>query len=94
MKNTNIVKMALGLAFATIATFHVNADDLTPKVESNVSLIKTSFSELLAEFDTDKNGALSKEELSTSDNKSLKMAFQKLDVNKDSLISVDEFSEF
>ena len=115
MNNSNLVKMTLGVAFATIATFVVNANDITPKVseaistvetsmtevkelheddqtESVISLQKKDFSQLLSDFDADQNGALSEEELATSDNEALKMAFKNLDVNEDLHISANEFS--
>jgi Ca2+-binding EF-hand superfamily protein len=35
MNNSNVVKMTLGLAFATIVTFVVNANDITPNANAS-----------------------------------------------------------
>ncbi|MDO7085001.1 EF-hand domain-containing protein [Pseudocolwellia sp. AS88] len=41
MNNSNLVKMTLGVAFATIATFVVNANDITPKVNEAITTTET-----------------------------------------------------
>lgn len=118
MKNSNLVKMTLGLAIATIATFVVNGNEITPKindaipalaevsiadvkttpvveiVESEASLQQQAFSKLLSEFDNDSNDSLSEEELSTSDNDVLKMAFKNIDSNEDGQISANEYATY
>ena len=53
-----------------------------------------SFAKLLTQFDTNKNGVLSEEELSTSDNEALKTVFKNLDLNEDANLSLDEFNAF
>jgi len=118
MKNSNLVKMTLGLAIAAIATFVVNANEVTPKVndaipalaevsivdvqatpvvdmvKSKTSLQQQDFSKLLSEFDKDSNGSLSEEELSTSDNDALKMAFKNIDSNEDGQVSANEYATY
>lgn len=103
MNNLSLVKITLGVAFATVATFIVNANEILPNVsevknsvaiESTASLPAKTFSQLLSQFDADNNGALSESELSTSDNEALKIAFKSLDANEDANISEDEFSTY
>lgn len=95
MNNLSLVKITLGVAFATVATFIVNANEILPNVsevkrsvaiESTASLPAKTFSQLLSQFDADNNGALSESELSTSGNEALKIAFKSLDANEDANI--------
>lgn len=103
MNNVKLSKSTLGFVLAAVATFTVNANEVTPnitaiedaaQVEGSFSLHQFDFSKLLSVFDIDKNGALSKAELSTSDNEALKSAFQSIDSNDDASISADEFNAF
>lgn len=111
MNNISLVKITLAVALATIATFIVNANEISPMetdlqdttvmadihdiVEVEGSTVQQkSFAKLLTQFDTDKNGALSEMELSTSDNEALKMVFKNLDLNEDNNLSLDEFNAF
>lgn len=51
MNNSNIVKMTLGLAFAAIATFVVNANDITPNVNNAApALAEVSKAEMQNKF--------------------------------------------
>ena len=103
MDTASLIKMTLGVALATVAAFKSNANELTstvtsvvdaPIIESNSSLLKLDFTELLAQFDINKDGALSEAELSASDNEALKSAFNDFDVNNDANINAEEFSTF
>ncbi|WP_426358442.1 hypothetical protein ACPUVO_18770 [Pseudocolwellia sp. HL-MZ19] len=111
MNNISLVKITLAVALATIATFIVNANVISPMetdlqdtivfadvqdiVEVEGSTVQQkSFAKLLTKFDTNKNGALSEVELSTSDNEALKMVFKNLDLNEDADLSLDEFNAF
>lgn len=99
MKNINLSKITLGVAFAAFTTFIVSANEILPKesevaTESETSLTSQTFSQLLSQFDTDSNGSLSESELSTSGNEALKIAFKSLDENEDENISEDEFSTY
>jgi len=127
MNTTNLVKMTLGLALATLAVFNSDADELTPSVTSvidaslpeggsllpetklsapklsesklsepkltkpKISKPKLEFSELLSEFDVDKDGALSGPELSSSDNEALKLAVKYFDLDNDGNITSKEY---
>ncbi|XPF93870.1 hypothetical protein ACM9HF_17920 [Colwellia sp. RE-S-Sl-9] len=99
MTAINLAKIILSVAFATVATFSVNANEILPEqaeatIESSASLQAETFSQLLSAFDADKDGALSEVELSTSNNDALKIAFKNLDANEDATISEDEFSAY
>jgi Ca2+-binding EF-hand superfamily protein len=103
MNNVKLGKKSLGFVLAAAATFTVNANNVTPNVTTientaevggSFSLNQIDFSKLLSVFDIDNNGALSKAELSTSDNETLKSAFKSIDINEDASISADEFRAF
>lgn len=100
MTNTNLAKMILSVALATVTTFSASANEVLPVekaetvMENSASLHADTFSQLLSAFDADKNGSLSEVELSTSDNDALKIAFKNLDANGDANISKDEFSAY
>lgn len=100
MTTINSAKIMLSVAFATVATFSVNANEIPAvekadaAIESSASLQAETFSQLLSAFDADKDGALSAVELSTSNNDALKIAFKSLDANEDANISEDEFSAY
>lgn len=97
MTNTNLTKMILGAAFATVATFSVNANEILP-VETNEEVIENapalavdSFSQLLSAFDADESGTLSQSELSSS---ALQLDFSSIDTDGDTSISEDEFNTY
>lgn len=103
MNNMSLVKITLGVAFATVATFLVNANEILPEVtevksavvmETTASSPEKTFSQLLSQFDADNTGTLSESELSASGNEALKSAFKSLDANEDGSISEDEFSAY
>lgn len=111
MNNLSLVKISLGVAFATVATFIADANEVSTSISDAKAVVITTekntateveassfqqkaFSKLLVKFDTDKNDVLSEEELATSDNTALKVAFKNLDVNEDGNLSRNEFSVF
>lgn len=107
MNNISLVKVTVGIVVAAAATFFVNANEVLPalgdmKNEVNKELptgnistaVDKSFSMLLSQYDTDMDGSLSEDELLSSDNEALKIAFDKLDANEDLTISEDEFTAF
>ncbi|WP_076418532.1 hypothetical protein [Colwellia sp. UCD-KL20] len=100
MNNVSLVKVTLGVAFAAVATFIVNANEITPTVadikneiaaETTASMPSPSFSDLLSTFDADENGSLSESELSSS---SLQSDFSSIDTDGDTNISEDEFNAY
>ncbi|WP_426369771.1 hypothetical protein [Pseudocolwellia sp. HL-MZ7] len=46
MNNSNLVKMTLGVALATVATFVVNANDITSKVSEAITTTEASITEV------------------------------------------------
>lgn len=44
-----------------------------------------------AAFDKDKNGSISKEEIDAGSDEKLKLAFNRIDINQDGLLSEEEF---
>lgn len=103
MNNIKLGNKALSLVLVVAASFSVNANNVTPNITavedtaeegSSFTTNQLDFSKLLSVFDIDKNGALSKAELSTSDNETLKSVFKSIDVNEDASISADEFRAF
>lgn len=100
MNNVSLVKVTLGVAFAAVATFIVNANEISPvaidvknevAAEAAVSMQSPSFTELLSTFDTDENGALSESELSSS---ALQSDFSSIDTDGDTNINEDEFNAY
>lgn len=110
MNNLSLVKISLGVAFATVATFIAEANEIKTSINDAEAIVVTenqqatdveassfqqkAFSKLLVKFDADKNDVLSEKELSVSDNEALKVAFKNLDVNEDGNLSRDEFTVF
>ncbi|WP_077339452.1 hypothetical protein [Pseudocolwellia agarivorans] len=100
MNNVSLVKVTLGVAFAAVATFIVNANEINPTVadikneiaaETTASMQSPSFSDLLSTFDADENGSLSESELSSS---ALQSDFSSIDTDGDTNISEDEFNAY
>lgn len=101
MKSVMLINAILALTLLGITAFISKANEVSSNlsvienstaVESGFSLKQFSYTELLSVFDIDSDGSLSKEELSTSDNQEVKLAFKQLDLNKDESISADEFN--
>ncbi|XPF93867.1 hypothetical protein ACM9HF_17905 [Colwellia sp. RE-S-Sl-9] len=97
MNNVSLVKVTLGVAFAAVATFIVNANDTVADIkneiaaETTASMQSPSFSDLLSTFDADENGSLSESELSSS---ALQSDFSSIDTDGDTNISEDEFNAY
>jgi Ca2+-binding EF-hand superfamily protein len=107
MNNMSLVKVTVGIVVAAAATFIVNANEVLPALgeiknevkkelpTGKVSAIEDkTFTQLLSQYDADKDGSLSETELLSSDNEALKIAFKKLDANNDLAISKYEFTAF
>jgi len=101
MNNISLAKITLGVAFATIATFVVNANEIGPKVDIDeksevsqevaVSKQSQTFLQLLSAYDADENGMLSEVELAGS---ALQSHFSGIDINADDSIDEDEFTAY
>ncbi|MGJ8691696.1 MAG: EF-hand domain-containing protein [Thalassotalea sp.] len=95
MKNISLMKVSL-FVVASFGCALVNANDFTAsklaevKKEASsvaVNVIPVAFST----FDTDNNGALSKDEINAGGDEKLKLAFDHIDINQDGLLSEEEF---
>ncbi|WP_286265944.1 hypothetical protein [Thalassotalea atypica] len=97
MNKTRLIEISAIVMAATLATFVVNADQEVRL--SNVS-IKTpahatnNLTALFSTIDTDKDGLLSKSEISASKNDLLMRNFKAIDKNTDNSISNEELSAF
>jgi len=97
MYNISLTKISMVVIAATFTTLLVSANDdivsVSPSKDMNAFKV-IKFSDLAAQFDTDKNGLLSQSELKASNNEALHIAFNKLDINTDANISEQEFAAF
>jgi len=102
MNNISLAKITLGVAFAAIATFVVNANEVGPKVdvdevkseisqEADTSKQSQTFLQLLSAYDSDENGVLSEAELAES---ALQSHFSGIDANADNSINEEEFTAY
>jgi Ca2+-binding EF-hand superfamily protein len=107
MKNVSLTKVTAVVVFAAFASNFVMANGdvktLSAKAvpvkaaSAKVVSIKTeqiSFSQLINELDSDKNGLLSQAEVLASESKLLLTEFTKMDTDGDSQISEEEFNQY
>lgn len=92
MSNLSLKKLSIAVVVASLASNLAFANNdiksVVPKVEKPTS----SFSQLVASYDADKNNTLSADEL--SNNKTLSKVFSKVDANGDKQISEQEFNNY
>lgn len=92
--------VSLKKVFAVVVTcfaggFLVNAKEpVAPEIEVKVDKVKATFSQLLKKADTDKNGQLSKKELTGAMDSQLLSAFNQIDANGDESINAEEFASY
>lgn len=90
MKTISLKKLSITVVVASLASNFAFAnsdmDKALPKVEQPVS----SFSQLISDYDTDKNNTLSDKELAKNDK--LTQIFAQLDTNGDKEVSEQEFN--
>lgn len=85
----NLKKVSLVVVGSLVATFFATANEMPSEMDS-----KKDLSHLVNQFDTDKNGKLSKDEVTASKNSILIVNFSKIDANKDSSLSKEELKSF
>lgn len=92
MKNINLKTLSISVLFTALSANATFAnDDMSKKViESEVSM--PAFSELIAEYDVDKNNALSATELAK--HSKLISMFKKMDFNRDKQLTEKEYGIF
>jgi Ca2+-binding EF-hand superfamily protein len=100
MKDISLFKVTVMVITAALASSFVNAEDkITESIEKFQPEIEKveqelSFSTLIAEVDSDENGMLSLDEVSTTQNKVLQEEFNNIDANQDKQIDETEFNSF
>ena len=88
MKNISLMKMSSIVIAATLAANFVSASEEVTATKN------PAFVKLLSQLDTDKNGLLDRSEILTSNNKTLKETFNKIDSDNNAQISEKEFNQF
>jgi Ca2+-binding EF-hand superfamily protein len=81
----NLKKVSLVVVGSLVATFFATANEMPPETGS-----KKNLSHLVSQYDTDKNGKLSKDEVRASKNSTLIVNFSKIDANNDGSLSKEE----
>lgn len=92
MKNISLKTLSITVVVASLASNFVFASDDMSKASLKVEQPVSSFSQLISDYDTDKNNTLSIKELAKNDK--LAKAFEQLDVNGDEEISEEEFNQY
>jgi len=93
MKTISLTQVTTLVWVAFTASFFVNADDSAIDLNQKPSaLIQDQF--IFSSLDTDKDGALSKEEVKASKNKLLARSFAEIDGDGNGLLSKEELVAF
>ena len=92
MKNMSLKKISITVVVASLASNFVFAHNDISKVLTKVEKPSSSFSQLVANYDVDKNNTLSADELAKND--TLSKIFKKVDANGDKQISEQEFNQY
>lgn len=88
----NLKKVSLVVVGSLVATFFATANENTNMPTEMAS--KNDLSHLVSQYDTDKDGKLSKDEVRASKNSTLISNFTKIDANKDGSLSKEELKSF
>ena len=108
MNNISLMKTSFLVLIITSASFFVSAENPRQPIKSvNKDVTQTtttpltygakgkvSFSMLLSQFDSNKDGLLNQSEIAASKNKLLNSIFKEMDKNSDLAISEVEFNHF
>jgi Ca2+-binding EF-hand superfamily protein len=92
MKNISLKKLSITVVVASLASNLVFANNDMGKALAKVEQPMSSFSQLITDYDTDKNNTLSAKELAK--NEKLTKVFAQLDANGDKEVSEQEFNQF
>ena len=84
----NLKKVSLVVVGSLVATFFATANEVTNMPTEVKS--KSDLSHLVSQYDTDKDGKLSKDEVRASKNSILISNFTKIDANSDGSLSKEE----
>ncbi len=88
----SLKKVILVVVSSLIATFFVSANE-SVNLQTGMGG-RNDLSHLISQFDTDKDGKLSQEEVIASKNSSLISNFSQIDTNNDGSLSLKELEEF
>ncbi len=100
MRNISLLKLSAVVVSASMASFFVSADEVSitsaDKKPAQVQTQEKSGVEKIAfsALDTNKDGKLSKQEVSVSQNQLLAQAFSKIDLNADDELTQDELDSY
>ncbi|MGB1263439.1 MAG: hypothetical protein ACPG52_11045 [Cognaticolwellia sp.] len=92
MKNISLKTLSITVVAASFISTYAFANNDLDTVQAKVEKPVSSFSQLLAEYDIDKNNTLSEKELAS--NETLTKIFARLDANGDQEISEAEFNQY
>ena len=92
MKNISLKNLSITVVFASLASNFVFANHDMGKALPTVEKPVSSFSQLITDYDADKNNTLSVKEL--ANNEKLTKDFAQLDANGDKEISEEEFNQY
>lgn len=93
MKTISLTQVTALVWVAFTASFLVNADESNAVInQSSAALAQDQF--IFSSLDTDKDGALSKDEVEVSKNKLLAESFADIDANNDGVLSKEELVIF
>ena len=92
MKNISLKKLSITVVVASLASNFVFANNDMNKDLPKVAQPVSSFSQLLTDYDADKNNTLSSDELVKNDK--LSKFFSQLDANGDKQLSEQEFNQY
>lgn len=97
MSKTSLIEVSAIVVVATLAAFIVDAKqpvELGEITNDTVKELKNDYTHLVAKFDADKNGLLSKAEVAASKNDVLMRNFNTIDTNGDENISNEELTDY
>ena len=90
----SLKKVSLFVFTTSIAAFYVSAEDKATVPSKTVEVASVEFSQLLAKFDKDNNGLLSKAEVAVSKDELLIKRFDSIDTNADAGLNEEELKTF
>ena len=92
MNNISLKKLSITVVVASLASNLAFANNDVTKTTVKVAESTTPFSQLVTDYDVDKNNSLSAKELAK--NETLTKVFVQLDINGDTEINEEEFNQY
>jgi hypothetical protein len=95
MKNISLSQMSSMVFIMLVASFFVSAKEVSSVIPVADVPVKQSINEVVFNtLDLDKDGLLSKDEITSSNNEILLISFEKIDSNADLFVSKQELTDF